>query len=131
MIESFNLDDDTKVEDWVTIIGPLLKIGWDSPSKLALVQSDQFIAPVAQGPDPAAAARVWEVSILLHADLTSSSILMIHGSSGNAENLIFRLEVQPETRFYIPTPSRCFNRRYQSVMRDQASENLHRCGPGS
>ena len=95
VIERFNLDDETKLEGWFTVIDSLLQLGWASPAKIAQIPSGQFAVSVARGADPAAAARLWKASIFPHADLASASLLTLNGASGNAEKLSSRLKHAP------------------------------------
>ena len=91
-IESFNLDDEHKLSDWVAVIDAFAKLGWGSPSNLALVSSTQLRTAIEWHAKGLAASQLWTADTLLFEDLSPASFLALKGASGNDEKLIRRLK---------------------------------------
>ena len=87
-IERFNLDDETKLQDWIEVIDTFIKLGWDAPQKLALVPATQLRPAMEGHPKALQASQLWTASTLLFADLSAASFHVLKGASVNAENFI-------------------------------------------
>ena len=92
LIEKYNLDDVTKLPEWSGVIADLVKLGWDSPAKLAQASSEVIKAGFNDGPAKFLAFQLWRAATLICADTSSAGIARVHGDTENAELLISRLK---------------------------------------
>ena len=90
-IERFNFDDEFKLSEWIDVIGAFSKLGWDSPSKLALATPTQLRLAMEVYRNSTAALQLWTSAALLSAGLSSASFLILNGGSGNAEKFPHRI----------------------------------------
>ena len=75
------------------MIDALIKKGWNSPQKLALVHTSLFQAALEGSPHRELATQLWTATVLLFADLSSASFLLLKGVSADAERLITALRM--------------------------------------
>ena len=88
----FNLDDEFKLSEWIEVIDAFTKLGWNSPTKLALVSPTQLRTAFECHSKGTAAIQLWTAATLLFADLSSASFLVPKGASENAEKFLRRLK---------------------------------------
>ena len=91
-IERFNLDDEFKISEWIEVIDTFAKLGWDPPTKLALVSPTQLRTALEGHSKGTAAIQLWTDAVLLFADLSSASFIVLNGASENAEKFLHRLK---------------------------------------
>ena len=91
-IERFNLDGEFNLSEWAEVIETSTKLGWSSPSKLALVSSTQLRTSIEGHAKGTAALQLRTASALLFADVSSDAFLVLKGASGNAGKIIRRLK---------------------------------------
>ena len=91
-IERVNLDDELKLSGWVEVIDTFIKLGLESPQKLALVPATQLRLALEGHNKDVAAYQLWTAATLLFADLSSDSLLTLKGSSENAEKFLHHLK---------------------------------------
>ena len=92
LIENSNIDEVVPLSEWVTVISDLVKLGWDSPIKLAQVTFTLINAGIADGPNNLLPLQIWKSATLLWAESTAQSIIWVRGESADAEKLISRLK---------------------------------------
>ena len=94
-IQRFNLDQELNLAAWVPVIDTFIKQGWGPPQKLSLVKIALFQAVALDLPQRGAATQLWTATVLLFADLSSGSYLLLKGASSDAEQLIAQLRTAP------------------------------------
>ena len=77
---------------WVEVIDTLIKLGWGSPQKLALVPSIHLRLALEGQNKALQASQLWAAPALLFADLSSAPFLVLKGASDNAEKFPHRLK---------------------------------------
>ena len=95
VIGRFNLDDAKKLDSWTPVVDTFIKIGWGSPRDLSLVNNGHFQSSVACFPQKQLAPHLWAASVLLFADLSSASFLLLKGASSDSEKLTSALQTSP------------------------------------
>ena len=95
VIERFNLGDERELPSWVEVVDTFVKRGWDTPRKLATVHSVELEAALAATVFREPATQLWRACVLLFADLSSASFLLLKGVSIDAEKLISQLKTAP------------------------------------
>ena len=91
LIETFNRDDTTPLNDWLGVIDAFVKLQLGKPEKLALSSITLIQSSFPDGPLKEAALQIWKAASLLRTDLSSSALMVMNGSTDDAENLIGRL----------------------------------------
>ena len=80
-IAKFNLNAERSLPRWIPALDAFIKMGWAFPQILALAQAPSITAACTDDALELAAAQLWTAAVLLFADVSSSSYIVLRGGA--------------------------------------------------